>query len=384
MVILRPSTPQEVQEMVRTHDRLLPRGGGTKTALSTPRADQTVLDLSGLSGVLEYDPGEYVFVAKAGTRLAEIQDMLAQNGQYLPFDPPFVEAGATLGGTVAAGLSGPMRQRYGGVRDFILGVRFVDGEGNLLQGGGKVVKNAAGFDLPKLMVGSLGRLGGIVEVAFKVFPFPKATATLKVTFGSLEGALEALYKLSGSVFEFYALDLEPNPQDIAFATGGAGNPATLTLRIGGLPETLPARLDRLRQFLGNPPEDHTLLEGEAERSYWAFTNKLEAQSYSDPASAGTQWEHGYLVKVPLQPSKIPSLEASLGPGIRRYLAAGNLLYLSWPDSIAKLDALLKAQGLSGLVLRGSLESPWIGVDLSQTFGARVTAALDPSGRFSSY
>lgn len=374
-MILRPSTPQEVQEIVRTHNKLLPRGGGTKTRLSTPRAGQTALDLSGLSGVLEYDPGEYVFVAQAGTRLSEVAAMLAQNGQYLPFDPPFVEAGATLGGTVATGLSGPMRQRYGGVRDFILGVRFVDGEGNLVRGGGKVVKNAAGFDLPKLMAGSLGRLGVLVEVAFKVFPFPRATATLKVTFGSLERALEALYQLSTSVLEFYALDLETDP-------------ATLTLRIGGLPETLPARLDRLRQFLGNPPEHTLLLEGEAERGYWAFVNKLEVNS----ANADTRCEHGSLVKVPIQPSKIPALEAALGPGMRRYLAAGNLLYLNWLDPIPRLDALLRSQGLSGLVLRGSaepvhgdtLESPLIGVDLSQTFGARVRAALDPSGRFSSY
>lgn len=339
---------------MRTYAKLLPRGGGTKTALSTPQG-QTVLDLSGLSGVLEYDPGEYVFVAQAGTRLAEIQAMLAQHGQYLPFDPPLAEAGATLGGTVAAGLSGPMRQRYGGVRDFILGVRLVDGEGRLVRGGGKVVKNAAGFDLPKLMVGSLGRLGVLVEVAFKVFPFPRATATLKVEFGSLEGALEALYRLSGSPLEFYALDLEPNPR------------ATLTLRIGGLPEALPARLARLRQFLGHPPEE--CLEGQAEREYWAWVNRLD-------------WGGGYLLKVPVQPSKIAALEARLGPGMRRYLAAGNLLYLNWSDPLAKLDALLKSLGLPGLVLRGSLESPLIGVDWSQAFGARVRAALDPLGRFS--
>ncbi|MBI5812238.1 MAG: FAD-binding protein [Meiothermus silvanus] len=354
---VHPTSPAEVQEAVRSYTKLLPRGGGSKSALSTPQEGQTVLDLSGLTGVREYDPGEYVFVARAGTRLAEIQEMLAQNGQYLPFDPPLAEAGATLGGTVAAGLSGPLRQRYGGVRDFILGVQFVDGEGNAVRGGGKVVKNAAGFDLPKLMVGSLGRLGVLVEVAFKVFPFPKAPATLEVTLSKLQEALEALYKLASSPLEFYALDLKTSPQGIA-----------LVLRIGGLPETLPARLDRLRQFLGNPPE--TLLEGHAERAYWAKVNQLEGE--------------GYWVKIPLQPRAILGLERALPAGTRRYLSAGHLLYLLWPGPIDELDTLLKHQGLAGLVLRGTPVSPWIGIDLSHPFGARVAAALDPTGRFGGY
>lgn len=367
---LRPTSPQEIQEAVRAHSGLLPRGGGTKPALSTPRADGTVLDMTGLSGILEYDPGEYVFAAQAGTRVSDVERLLAQHGQYLPFGPPFAEAGATLGGTVAAGLSGPLRQRYGGVRDFILGVRFVDGEGNLIKGGGKVVKNAAGFDTPKLMVGSLGRLGVITEVAFKVFPFPKATTTLKVTFERLDTALETLTKLAGSPFEFYALDLETNP-------------ATLTLRIGGLSEALPTRLGRLLDFLANP--EHTLVEGEQERGYWRWINRLE-------------FGPGHLAKVPMQPKKIPALEAALGAGMRRYMSAGNLLYLNWLGKIAELDGLLKSQGLSGLVLKSqdtlqaahsagrdatNLESPLVGVDLAQAFGNRVTTALDPSRRLSS-
>ena len=127
--MLRPTTPQEVQEAVLTHPRLRPRGAGTKPALSSPQEGEALLDLSGLRGILEYEPEEFVFTALAGTPLEEIEAALKAHGQYLPFDPPLLGKGATLGGTVAAGLSGPMRHRYGGVRDFILGVRFVDGEG---------------------------------------------------------------------------------------------------------------------------------------------------------------------------------------------------------------------------------------------------------------
>jgi glycolate oxidase FAD binding subunit len=350
--VLYPTSPAEVQEAVRSHPRVLPRGGGSKPALSTPREGQAVLEMSGLSGVLEYDPGEYVFVARAGTRLAEVEQLLAQNGQYLPFDPPLLEQGATLGGTVAAGLSGPMRQRFGGVRDFILGVQFVDGEGNLVRGGGKVVKNAAGFDLPKLMVGSLGRLGILTELAFKVFPLPKATATLQIPFPGLEAALEALYKLAGSPIELYALDLEA--------------PATLVLRLGGLPEALPARLERLQLFLSKSGE---VLQGEGEAQYWRNLNPLNLGG-------------GYLVKVALTARQIPALEKAPGSAPRRYMSAGNLLYLAWNDALERLEALLRSQNLSGLVLKGATPRPQIGIDLAHALGRKVTAALDPQGRFS--
>ncbi len=347
---LKPTCVAEVQEAVKTHRRVLPRGGGSKPALYTGE-ETTVLDMTGLSGVLEYNPGEYVFVARAGTRLVEVEAMLAQHGQYLPFDPPLVEQGATLGGTVAAGLSGPMRQRYGGVRDFILGVEFVDGTGNRVRGGGKVVKNAAGFDLPKLMVGSLGRLGVLTEVAFKVFPFPKATATLQLDFPNLSEALLALYKLAGSPIELYSLDLQP--------------PATLVLRLGGLDEALPARLQRLQTFLGR---DGELLQGQAENHYWRSLNHLRLGD-------------GALVKVALTARQIPALEKALGTAPRRYLSAGNLLYLAWNDEPPALDVILRRQGLSGLVLKGATQRPQIGIDLQQGLSRQVTAALDPQAKF---
>src|SRR5687768_10335661 len=184
------TTIEAVQDFVRSaREPLLPRGAGTKPSLSTPPAGAASLELGGLRGVREYEPGEFVFTALAGTPLAEVEALLAQHGQYLPFDPLLIERGATLGGTVAAGLSGSGRYRYGGVRDFILGVRYVDGSGELVRGGGKVVKNAAGFDLPKLFVGSLGQLGALVELSFKVFPRPEATLTVRHALPTLADAL---------------------------------------------------------------------------------------------------------------------------------------------------------------------------------------------------
>ena len=184
----------QIIEIIQSKSRLLPRGGMTKTGIQNP-PDIDTLDMSKISGIREYNPSEYTFTAQAGTRLKEINQMLFDNGQFLPFDPPLAAQGATLGGTVAANLSGCMRYHYGGVRDFILGVHFLDSRGQLVRAGGKVVKNAAGFDIPKLMVGSLGSLGTIVELSFKVFPRPEEYISLVSKYENLVDALAALVKL---------------------------------------------------------------------------------------------------------------------------------------------------------------------------------------------
>lgn len=171
-----------VRERLRESGRLHPQGGRSKPALAaTDEAD--ALELGQCQGVLEYEPSEFTFTALAGTPVAEVVALLVEHGQYLPFDPMLVSRGATLGGTIAANSAGPGRYRYGGIRDFLIGVRFADGRGNLVQGGGKVVKNAAGFDFPKFFVGSLGRFGVLLEVTFKVFPQRRLCHTESATAG---------------------------------------------------------------------------------------------------------------------------------------------------------------------------------------------------------
>lgn len=235
---------EQVQDAVRQHAHVRVCGRGSKPTLSAGAN----LSLEQLSGVLQYEPGEFTFTALAGTPIATLQTLLGEHGQYLPFDPPLAEAGATLGGTIAAGLSGPGRFRYGGVRDFLLGLRLVNGEGALVRGGGQVVKNAAGFDLPKLMVGSLGQFGVLVELTCKVFPRPSAWATLTVDLPTLERALDTMARLAASPLELTCLDLEP--------------PARLWLRLGGLAEALPDRVKRLRESL--PAESRSIQLGDAE------------------------------------------------------------------------------------------------------------------------
>ena len=352
--MIRPDSVDEVVAAVRGAARILPVGAGTKPALVLTPPGCVHLGLSRLTGIVEYDPGEYTFTALAGTPLAEIQAALGAHGQYLPFDPPFAAAGATLGGTIGAGLSGPGRQRYGGVRDFILGVRFVTGAGELVRGGGKVVKNAAGFDLPKLLAGSLGRLGVVVEATFKVFPHPRAMATLRLDYSDLESTLRAVTALATAPFDLEAIEFAP--------------PGTLWLRLGGAAETFPDRLDRLGRLVGGRAER---LEPGAEAAFWR----------ADP------WvplrEGDSLAKVPLTLAAIPELDRALAAAgaSRRYSAGGSLVWINWPTAPAALEAILRERGLAGLLLIGAAAKPLLGATRGDAFRQRIKSALDPAGRF---
>jgi glycolate oxidase FAD binding subunit len=154
------------------------RGGGSK-GFHGERAEGEVLDTRVLAGIVDYEPSELVVTVRAGTPLAQLEAVLAQSGQCLPFEPPHFGGGATVGGMVASGLSGPARASVGAVRDYVLGTSIVNGKGELLVFGGQVMKNVAGYDVSRLMAGAMGTLGLIAEVSLKVLPRAPAEATLK-------------------------------------------------------------------------------------------------------------------------------------------------------------------------------------------------------------
>jgi glycolate oxidase FAD binding subunit len=157
-------------------EKLVIKGSGSKSFLSPVREGAT-LDTRAHSGIVEYDPKELVIVVKCGTRIADIEKSMAEAGQMLAFEPPHFGEGATVGGMVATGISGPRRAYAGAVRDFVLGAKVIDGKGDHLSFGGKVMKNVAGFDVSRLLCGSYGTLGLVTEVAFKCLPLPKAQST---------------------------------------------------------------------------------------------------------------------------------------------------------------------------------------------------------------
>ena len=161
------------------------RGGGSKDFYGGPPRGKA-LEVGGYRGIVDYEPTELVLTARAGTPLAEIEAMLRERGQMLAFEPPHFGSTSTLGGCIAAGLSGPRRAHAGAARDFVLGVRMLDGNGSDLRFGGQVMKNVAGFDVSRLMAGSLGTLGVILEVSLKVLPLPAVETTLRLAKSAAE------------------------------------------------------------------------------------------------------------------------------------------------------------------------------------------------------
>jgi glycolate oxidase FAD binding subunit len=356
--VLTPANTSELCDAIRTHLSVLAIGGRTKPRLSTVNEDVALISTRKLSGIVEYDPGEFTFTALAGTSLREIRATLAERGQYLPFDPPLVESGATIGGTVASGLSGPGRFRYGGVRDFILAVQFADGTGQLLRGGAKVVKNAAGFDIPKFLVGSCGRFGVITEVTFKVFPTPQSWLTLRIPCVSATEAAARIAQGASSRWELDALDY-------------VHDEACLYARIGRPAEANTALADEIKQTW---PGTDILADAEA-NSVWSSLREFA-------------WAHadGVLAKVPITLAALAPVSAALAKlhGARGYFsAAGNVAFVSLPstEQAAQLDAELRALDLSALILRGIGTLARLGIFYESAIVENVRAVFDPTRRF---
>jgi glycolate oxidase FAD binding subunit len=278
----------------------------------------------------------------------------------MPFDPPFVDAGATIGGTIAAGVSGSCRLRAGGVRDFIIGVRIVDGTGAHVRGGGRVVKNAAGFDIPRLMVGSMGRLGIICEATFKVFPAPLAWCTLRISCSDLTDAINCTADLAMKPFELEALDIEP--------------PRTVVARVGGEPASLARHAERVGRSTNRRFE---IMTGAGEASYWRDQREFSWHA-----------QDHWLIRMPLRPDDVLALDARLDEaGItRRYAVAANVAWFSWHGA-RHLDDL-DPGGLHGQIVRGPPcpSGPLIGTGdfLAGAFGRRIIDALDPDRRLPSF
>jgi glycolate oxidase FAD binding subunit len=351
---LAPASVDELIESVRSCPRLLAIGAGTKPRLC--EVDATKVSSSRLRGVVEYEPSEFTFTAMAGTPIKELAATLSSRRQYLPFDPFLVEAGATLGGTVAAGLSGPGRLRFGGLKDFILGVRFVDGAGRLLRVGGKVVKNAAGFDLPKFFVGSLGRFGVLTELTFKVFPAPVSNLTLKLDTRNVETASRILIDAGGARWEADALDILPGSFNVC-------------IRLAGPPEALD---EIAKEILARWPGEK--LAAVAAQSMWSDLSEFRWICGGGP-----------LIKVVLKPVALPLLfrELQTFEGARIHVSSGgNVAYASLPtiSQVGAFDEALRRLGLPAVTLCG--QAPlWLGTQSRSSIAGAVKQALDPGNRF---
>ncbi|MDP1907239.1 MAG: glycolate oxidase subunit GlcE [Hyphomicrobium sp.] len=243
------------------------RGGGSKDFYGGPLAGE-VLRTGTYSGIVSYEPTELVVTARCGTPLAEIESALAARRQFLACEPPRFGAG-TVGGAVAAGLSGPRRASAGSLRDFVLGVKIMDGEGRVLKFGGEVIKNVAGFDVSRLMTGSLGTLGLILEVSLKVMPVPVGDATLRFEMPQ-DKAVDAMNRWAG----------QPLP-----LVAGSWQDGVLTVQLSGARAAVASACQKLG---GEPLAAAAATEfwiGQREQSAAFFAGDLPLWRFSVPSVA---------------------------------------------------------------------------------------------------
>ena len=316
---MRPGNETELAEAVRgAMGPLRLRGGGTRP-VGRP-VTGSVLEVGGLAGIALYEPGALTVVAGAGTPLADLQGVLADEGQRLSFEPMdhrglTGEGGApTLGGMVAANASGPRQVVAGGCRDSLIGLRFVDGQGQVVRNGGRVMKNVTGYDLVKLMAGSWGTLGVITEVALKLLPEPEAAATLVYTGLTPERAVAAMAAALGSPYEVNGAAHLPDGRTVLRLEGFA---ASVAYRDGELAGALAA--------YGTPGR----LDAEETAALWRDVRDVAAFH----GRAGDVW------RVSCRPSEAPDLAARAG-GCALMDRGGGILWLLLPEGTdlrARLD-----------------------------------------------
>lgn len=371
----RPETEDAVCAVVigavARGERLAIRGGDSKAAIGRPTSGADVLDLSGLTGVIAYDPPELVLTVGAGTPLAEVQALVAGEGQMLAFDPfdhgslfGEVAGRATIGGVVAAGVAGPQRLSAGGARDHLLGFAAVSGRGERFVAGGKVVKNVTGYDLPKLLAGSWGRLAALTELTLKVLPRPRTVATIRVRGLSPAGAVWAMAQAMGSPADVAAGAHMPDAE-----TG----PATM-LRVHGFPDSVDARCamlcDRLRDA------------GQIDR----LDETASLTLWSEIAIAAPLPPGPPLWRIVLPPRQAPMIVAALdGPWLMDW--AGGLVWTATdmaPEGIRAAAAA--AGGHAALIRADPAVRAAVAAFHPQPLGVaaleeRVRRAFDPAGVF---
>lgn len=271
------------------------RGGGTKDWYGQALAGD-ILDTRGYCGIVDYEPTELVITARCGTPLAEIEAALAERGQMLAFEPPHFGAAATFGGAIAAGLSGPRRATSGALRDFVLGAVLMDGTGEVLTFGGQVMKNVAGYDVSRLLAGSMGTLGLMLQHSVKVLPLAVREATLRFELSEID-AIRRLNEWGG----------QPLPISASCWCDGV-----MTVRLAGAGAAVDAAV---RQFGGEAVTDGP--------AFWASLREQQQPFFTSGASAGANslWR----LSVPSTASAIVLKGAQLieWGGAQRWLKAGS-------------------------------------------------------------
>jgi len=371
----RPTTPVEVLELVAdagAAGRALEIiGGGTKRSIGAVTGAAAVLSLAKLDKVVDYAPEELVLTAQVGARLSDLEQLVAAEGQMLPFEPPHLtgllgsRGEPTLGGVLAANLSGPRRIRAGAARDHFLGFEAVTGRGEAVKAGGKVVKNVTGYDLSKLMAGSWGTLAVLTEVTIKVLPAGRTELTL-LFFGLddnracelMAKAMNAPVELSGAAHL---------PTRTAARKPLKGEMAVTALRLEGFEASVAARTEALIAALKSFGRAEQL-DAEHSREFWTQVREVEA----------FRGDKRPLWRISVAPASGWRVGEALS-GDALYDWAGGLIWLLSQDDPAKVRGVVHALGGHTACYRGEGSGFEPVVGSLAALSARVKAAFDPNG-----
>ena len=333
--MMTPGNEAELAEAIAGASGPLAVQGGGTGGISVPGE---VLSTSALTGVELYEPGALTLVARAGTPVAEVEALLASEGQRLAFEPWDARGllgtgGApTIGGVFAANASGPRRVQAGAARDFLLGVRFVDGAGTVVKNGGRVMKNVTGYDLVKLMAGSHGTLGVLSEVALKVLPAPECTGVVLINGLDDAAAVRAMAAALGSPYEVTGAAHTP--------AGIDGHPATM-LRLEGFEGSVKYRAGELQKLLAGIGDSTVEMDPERTKAGWAWVR--DAETFH--GRAGNVW------RLSVKPSDAPELVRQLQPEGVLYDWGGGLVWVLMPED-RDVRALMAGTKGHATLLRG--------------------------------
>ena len=352
-------------------------GQGSKRGLLRPVQAARSLSTRGLTGVTLYRPSELIISARAGTPLAEIEATLAEKGQHLIAESPYLNgvfgtsAPPSIGGVVAANLSGPRRITWGATRDHVMGLRFINGAGEVIRSGGRVLKNVTGLDLCKLLSGSYGTLGVITEVTLKVLPAPETSATLLIETPDLASAVAALSAGLGSPFGVSAAAALPMKDHVIAA-----------VRLEDFAASVAYRMEKLRGVLGSFGTQRVMEDAES-RAFWRGVREVEPlQVMPDEA----------IWRVSVRPSAGPQIAAAASAIGGRVMLdwGGGLVWIAAYPSSANHTLISEAahtQGGAAMLFRAPeslrLAVPVLPEEAAPLakIGARVKEALDPGGLF---
>lgn len=339
----------QVREAASAGTSLRPRGSGSKDFYGrTPRGE--VVDTRALAGIVSYEPTELVVTVRCGTRLADLEEALAQNNQALPFEPPWFGPDATVGGCVASGLSGPRRPAVGALRDFVLGASVLDGRGEVLAFGGQVMKNVAGYDVSRLVTGSLGTLGMLLEVSLKVLPRAFSETSVRFALDEAE-AIARLNEWGG----------QPLP-----ISASAWHEGVLSVRLEGAEAAVHAAIVRL---------GGEVVPQEEAAAYWGALREQQHPWFA-PATAGDTALWRLAVPSVAAPLRLDGAQLIEWGGGQRWLLSD-----APPDKIRARAADL---GGHATLFRGGDRDNEVFHPLApalMTIHRRLKTAFDPAGVF---